>query len=77
MDRPSETDAFSGEEERSQTDVSTLSPIEKFYYIMNESLRAGDPDETGTVVLEGLLQVMRQPHLGCYCCCCLCVFSDN
>ena len=45
-------------------DMYHLSPIEKFYYIMNESLRAVDPDETGTVVLEGLLQVLRQPNLG-------------
>ena len=64
IERPSETDAFSGEEDRSQVDLNHLSPLDKFYYIMSESLRAVDPDETGTVVIEALLQVLRQPNLG-------------
>ncbi|KAI6653269.1 hypothetical protein LOD99_3794 [Oopsacas minuta] len=63
LDRPSETDAFSGEEE---FDLTYLTPMEKFYYIMNESLRSVDPEDTGSVMLEGLLQVLKQPNLGLY-----------
>eukprot|EP00800_Vazella_pourtalesii_P019320 TRINITY_DN650_c0_g2_i1.p1 TRINITY_DN650_c0_g2~~TRINITY_DN650_c0_g2_i1.p1 ORF type:complete len:589 (-),score=168.48 TRINITY_DN650_c0_g2_i1:1195-2961(-) len=66
LERPSETDAPSGEEERSQIDLTNLSPVEKFYFIMNESLRSVDPGDSGSVVLEALLQVLKQPNLGLY-----------
>ena len=64
MDRPSDTDAFSGEDERSQVDLTYLSPVDKFYFIINESLRSVDPENTGSLVLENLLQVLKQPNLG-------------
>ena len=65
MDRPSETDDYTGEEESpSKLELSHLSPVEKFFYIMNQSFSSVDPDGTGSILIEGLIQVLKQPSLG-------------